>query len=167
MGDVQPPCCDYADAIRSLAGERLTDDAGRGFMFRRAAGAILAATCLTMTLAPTATAASDPVVVMIKKNAQLAGGQILVSLRARCEARLSAFELDVTVRQGTAGGSVSIVQAGVVTCDGHWQGVDVPVAPALGSFAPGTSTVDVFLGAFDQVQGDLEGTDSETVKVRP
>ena len=60
-------------------------------MFRKAAGAILAATCLTMALAPAATAASDPVVVMIEKNAQLAGGQILVSLRARCEARLSAF----------------------------------------------------------------------------
>ena len=136
-------------------------------MFRRAAGAILAATCLTMALAPAATAASDPVVVMIEKNSQLAGGQILVSLRARCETRLSTFELDVSVQQGTAGGSTTIVQAGVVTCDGHWQDVDVPVAPSVGSFAPGTSTVDVFLGAFDQGQGDLEGTDSETVRVRP
>ena len=136
-------------------------------MFRKAAGAILAATCLTMALAPAATAASDPVVVMIEKNAQLAGGQMLVSLRARCEPRLSAFELDVSVQQGTAGGSTTIVQAGVVTCDGHWQHVEVPVAPSVGSFAPGTSTVDVFLGAFDQVQGDLEGTDSETVRVRP
>lgn len=135
-------------------------------MFRRTAGAILAATCLTMTLAPAATAASDPVVMMIEKNAQLAGGQILVSLRARCEPRLSAFELDVSVQQGTAGGSTTIVQAGVVTCDGHWQDVEVPVAPSVGSFALGTSTVDVFLGAFDQVQGDLEGTDSETVRVR-
>ncbi len=136
-------------------------------MFRKAAGAILAATCLMMTLAPAATAASGPVVVMIEKNAQIAGGDVLVSLRARCEPRLSAFELDVTVRQGTAVGSTTIVQAGVVTCDGHWQDVEVPVAPSVGSFALGASTVDVFLGAFDQIQGDLEGTDSETVRVRP
>ena len=98
---------------------------------------------------------------------ELAGGEVLVSLRARCEIRLSAFELDVSVQQGTAGGSTTIVQAGVVTCDGHWQHVEVPVAPSVGSFASGTSTVDVFLGAFDQAQGDLEGTDTELVRVRP
>ena len=134
-------------------------------MIRRAAIGILA-TCLMWGSAPAASAAGDPIVVKIITNAQIDGGEVLVSLRARCEPRLSAFELDVTVRQGSAVGSTSIVEAGVVTCDGHWQGVEVPVAPFGGSFTTGTATVDVFLGAFDQVQGDLDGTDAETVRVR-
>ena len=66
-----------------------------------------------------------------------------------------AFELDVTVEQGSVIGEVSTVQAGVATCDG--AGI---VSTSWSSPRPATSEgaaeAFVFLGVFDQSAGDLQ-----------
>ena len=88
-----------------------------------------------------------------------------IAVRARCDANLAAFELDVTVQQGTDIGEVSTVQAGVVTCDGGWHRVNVVVAPTSGAFSKGSAQVFVFLGVFDQSAGDLEARASGAVRL--
>ena len=73
----------------------------------------------------------------------------------------------MSVGQGAASGSESILGPGVTPCDGRWHRSTVRVSPDAGSFAAGAATVDVFLGAFDPVEGDLEATDTETVTLLP
>ena len=64
-------------------------------------------------------AAREPAQIRINKGSSaLQDGNAQIALRARCDANLAAFELDVTVQQGAVIGEVSMVQAGVVTCDG-------------------------------------------------
>lgn len=111
-------------------------------------------------------AAREPAQIRINKGSSaLQDGDVRIALRARCDANLTAFELDVTVQQGTVIGEVSTVQAGVVTCDGGWHRVDVVVAPTAGDFTRGRAQVFVFLGVFDQSAGDLEARASGTVRL--
>ena len=95
----------------------------------------------------------------------LQDGTARIALRARCDANLAAFELDVTVQQGTVTGEASTVQAGVVTCDGAWHRVNVVVVPTSGAFSGGRAQVFVFLGVFDQDAGDLEARASGSVRL--
>jgi hypothetical protein len=111
-------------------------------------------------------AAREPAQIRINKaSSELHDGDALIALRARCDANLAAFELDVTVQQGTVIGEVSTVQAGVVTCDGGWHRVNVLVAPTSGVFSKGRAQVFVFLGVFDQSAGDLEARASGAVRL--
>jgi hypothetical protein len=120
---------------------------------------------LSVQTASAAQAAPNPLVVMISKGQTSlnSDGTVQVALRVRCQAPLQAFELDVSVLQGTTFGSVVIVEAGVVSCDGRWHRVSVQVPAQVGgtAFMSGTVTISVFLGAFDPVAGiDLEARDS-------
>ena len=111
-------------------------------------------------------AAREPAQIRINGgHSTLQDGDARIALRARCDASLAAFELDVTVQQGTVIGEVSTVQAGVVTCDGGWHRVNVVVAPTSGVFSKGRAQVFVFLGVFDQSAGDLEARASGTVRL--
>ena len=111
-------------------------------------------------------AAREPAQIRINKGSSaLQDGDARIALRARCDANLAAFELDVTVQQGTVIGELPTVQAGVVTCDGGWHRVDVVVAPTSGEFSTGRAQVFVFLGVFDQSAGDLEARASGTVRL--
>ena len=124
-------------------------------------------------------AAREPAQVRINKGSSaLQDGNARIALRARCDANLAAFELDVTVQQGSVIGEVSTVQAGVVTCDGGqvrrveafrtdggWHRVNVVVVPTAGEFSRGRAQVFVFLGVFDQSAGDLEARASGSVRL--
>ena len=102
-------------------------------------------------------AAREPAQIRINRGSSaLQDGSARIALRARCDANLAAFELDVTVQQGAVIGEISTVQAGVVTCDGGWHRVNVVVEPSSGAFSSGRAQVFVFLGVFDQSAGDLE-----------
>jgi hypothetical protein len=123
---------------------------------------------LTMGMFVTsAHAAREPARVdVLKASAALQDdGSVALVIRARCAGGLQAFELDVSVRQGSAIGSVSIVQAGVVVCDGAWHQVAVEVSPSTGAFIEGVATVDVFLGVFDPDAGDLDATATARVRL--
>ena len=109
-------------------------------------------------------AAREPAQIRINRGSSaLQDGSARIALRARCDANLAAFELDVTVQQGGAIGEISTVQAGVVTCDGGWHRVNVVVEPSSGAFSSGRAQVFVFLGVFDQSAGDLEARASGNV----
>lgn len=111
-------------------------------------------------------AAREPAQIRINGgHSTLQDGNARIALRARCDANLAAFELDVTVQQGTVIGEVSTVQAGVVTCDGGWHRVNVVVAPTSGAFSKGRAQVFVFLGVFDQSAGDLEARASGSLRL--
>lgn len=111
-------------------------------------------------------AAREPAQIRINKGSSaVQDGNARIALRARCAPSLAAFELDVTVQQGTVIGEVSTVQAGVVTCDGAWQRINVVVPPSSGTFSSGSAQVFVFLGVFDQSAGDLEARTSGRVRL--
>jgi hypothetical protein len=92
-------------------------------------------------------------------------GRVGITIRATCQPGLQAFELDVDVFQDPVLGQVSIVQAGVVTCDDRWHAVRVRVTPFGGTFTHGPATVSVFLGVFDPDEGDLDATTSARVRI--
>ncbi len=95
-----------------------------------------------------------------------ADGSVDLTIRARCEEGLNAFELDAGIRQETAFGSVTLLGPNVTVCDGRWHRITVTVRPETGAFQPGPAAVNVFLAAFDPVDGDLEAQDSATVRLR-
>jgi hypothetical protein len=144
---------------------------------RRIIGIVFVVASLTGFLVPEAHAAprqhpqrtAAPVLVKISRAPARIGadGSVPVVVFARCRAGLNAFELDVSVQQGAASGSESILGPGVTPCDGRWHRSAVRVSPDAGSFAAGAATVDVFLGAFDPVEGDLEATDTGSVTLLP
>jgi hypothetical protein len=104
--------------------------------------------------------------VRIAKHVRLkANGAAVVTVRTRCRPDVSAFELDVSVGQGDVFGSTTIVEAGVVPCDGHRHTIRVRVLPEAGAFVPGRATADAFLGVFDQEEGDLEARDTARVRL--
>ena len=91
--------------------------------------------------------------VVVPKVHLTAGGAVSVPLKVRCSPPLDAFELDVSVRQGAAFGSVSLLGTPFPSCTGGWERTTVTVPADTGSFATGPATVDVFLGLFDPVSG--------------
>jgi hypothetical protein len=117
--------------------------------------------------ASNASAAAAPAKVQVLRSAATLrdDGLVEISVRAKCDPDLAAFELDVSLTQGSALGATSIVQAGVVTCDALWHTVQVTVTPSVGTFGHGAATVDVFLGVFDQNEGDLEARASAKVRL--
>jgi hypothetical protein len=110
---------------------------------------------------------TDPVHVRVLRSSGFlrADGRVGISVQGSCDPDLAAFELDVSLRQGEVVGSVSIVQAGVITCDDQPHNVRVKISPERGRFRHGRVTVDAFLGAFSQTEGDLEDTASTTVPI--
>jgi hypothetical protein len=116
--------------------------------------------------ASAADAAQTLVVRVVKGQVELdVGGAVLVPLRARCEPGVSVYELDVSVRQGTAFGSASMLRAGLIPCDGRWHRITVSVAPSQGSFVSGEATVEAVLQAFRPAEGDFSAYDTVTVKL--
>lgn len=93
-------------------------------------------------------------------------GTVLAPIRARCHPPLDAFEIDVTVQQPTASGSVLLLGTEFPPCDGRWHRTIVTVAPNTGVFVAGTATVFAFIGAFHPTEGDVDATDAETVKLK-
>jgi hypothetical protein len=114
-----------------------------------------------------ATSAGNRLVVKISTGqVQLAAdGAVLVPVRARCQPPLGAFELNVSVGQGAAFGSVFLLGTGFPPCDGRWHRTTVAVAPEAGSFVAGVATVDASLSAFHPTEGDLIVFDTVTVRL--
>jgi hypothetical protein len=93
-----------------------------------------------------------------------ADGTVSVPLRVRCSPPLDAFELDVSVLQGSTFGSVNLIGTEFPVCNGRWQRTTLTVSPEAGAFGPGPATVGAFLGAFDPVAGsDVSAEDSVTI----
>lgn len=114
-----------------------------------------------------ATSAGNRLVVDISRSqVQLAAdGTVVVAVRARCQPPLGAFELIVSVRQGTTIGSVLLLGTGFPPCDGRWHRTTVAVAPDSGSFVAGSATVEAALSAFHPTEGDLIVFDTVTVRL--
>jgi hypothetical protein len=93
-------------------------------------------------------------------------GSVPLAVRVRCDAGLNAFEFDASIHQGSTIGSATVFGPNLTPCDGRWHTLQVPVFAENGSFVPGVATVDVFLGAFDPIEGDLDATDAGTVRLR-
>ncbi|MFL6179663.1 MAG: hypothetical protein ACJ74E_07425 [Actinomycetes bacterium] len=94
-------------------------------------------------------------------------GGVRLVIAARCDASLQAFELDVSVAQYQASGSLfRLAPPAVVMCDGLRHRQRVIVYPSTGAFSPGNATVSVFLGLYDpQADRDLGRDDTATVTV--
>jgi hypothetical protein len=133
-----------------------------------AAVVVLAGLVLAPALPATAAPAAPVLQIDIKAGQVrlLADGSVSVPLRARCSPSLDAFEVDLSVVQGPAIGENNTVGGAFPSCTGKWQLVTLTVVPFAGTFTSGTATISVFLGAFDQVEGDLEARDSATVRLR-
>ena len=130
--------------------------------------AVLALVPVTAPAAVAAPAAKQTLVVrIVAAHVELnADGTVSVPLRARCSRPLDAFEVDVSVRQGSTFGSVSLIGAEFPACTGRWQRTTLTVPAEAGTFGPGPATVDAFLGAFDPVGGsDLAAEDTATVRL--
>ena len=93
-------------------------------------------------------------------------GTVLVTIRARCHPSLDAFEVNVGVRQPPVFGSVFMLGTEFPPCDGRWHRLTVTVAPEAGEFVAGTATVGAFIAAFHPREGDLDATDSESVRLK-
>jgi hypothetical protein len=114
------------------------------------------------------TAAPEPLVIQVMKGqtALTPDGTVLVPIRAHCYPPLDAFEIDVSVEQGSSFGSTILGQAEAPLCDGRWHKMVVTVAAEAGGFVAGTATVRSFIGGFDPNDGDVDATDDVTVKLK-
>jgi hypothetical protein len=142
----------------------------------RRTGFIVIVAALSLVATPSALAGPDEQVtgartapaatVKIDKHVRLkANGVAVVTFWARCRPDVSSFELDVSLRQGDLFGSTPRVEAGVVPCDGKPHRMRVGVLPEAGAYVPGRATADIFLGVFDQEEGDLEARDEARVRL--
>lgn len=126
----------------------------------------------TLVFAPALPAIAAPTGTVLKieiKEAQvrlLPDGTVSVPLRAKCSSSLDAFEVDLSVTQGTVSGQNNTVGGSFPACTGKWQSTTLIVAADYGAFTAGPATISVFLGAFDQVEGDLSAEDTATVQLR-
>ena len=85
-----------------------------------------------------------------------AAGQVPLAFRVRCTAGVQAFELDASVQQTTAYGSVTLAAPPfVATCDGTWHRVVVKVSPQTGAFRVGKA--DWSVGVFGYVPPPMDG----------
>jgi hypothetical protein len=130
--------------------------------------ALPAAVSVTARPADLSLQAQSPLTVEIAGGPAKIGadGSVPATIRARCDDGLNAFELDVAIRQEATFGSASLLGPNVVPCDRKWHRIDFTVRPETGAFQPGPATVEAFLAVFDPVAGDLEATDSATVRLR-
>ena len=72
-------------------------------------------------------------------------GQVPLAFRVRCAPGVQAFELDASVQQATAYGSVTLAAPPfVATCDGTWHRVVVKVSPETGSVPGRQGRVDAW-----------------------
>ncbi|MEO8422908.1 MAG: hypothetical protein ABI595_03235 [Actinomycetota bacterium] len=92
-------------------------------------------------------------------------GSVPVTVSALCRPGQQAFELDVSVQQGSVSGSATLLGPGLTPCDGTLHRITVRVTPEVGVFTPGAANVDGFLGVFDPEEGDLDLTDSATIQL--
>jgi hypothetical protein len=150
--------------------QRAQRDTRRQVMLRKLAACVfgsIALIALAASAAP-ATAAPEPLVIQVMKGqtALTPDGTVLVPIRARCYPPLDAFEIDVSVEQGSSFGSTILGQPEAPLCDGRWHRMVVTVAAETGGFVVGTATVGSFIGAFDPNVGDVDATDDVTVKLK-
>ena len=96
-----------------------------------------------------------------------ADGGVRLAIAARCDPRLQAFELDVSVAQYQVSGFLfRLAPPAVVLCDGFRHRQRVVVYPSSGTFAPGRADVSVFVGFYDPQQDeDLAREDAATLTV--
>ena len=96
-----------------------------------------------------------------------ADGGVRLAIAAKCDPRLQAFELDVSVEQYQASGFLfRLAPPAVVLCDGLRHRQRVVVYPSSGTFAPGNATVFIFVGFYDpQEDRDLAREDTATIAV--
>ena len=123
-----------------------------------------------LVLGPATSVAAAPQQVVVRAVAGQvsldANGTVSVTLRVRCSPPLYAFELDVTVTQGTTFGSYSLVGVPFPVCTGRWERITVSVAPEMGTFGPGPATVFVYVGVYDpDTDSDLAGENSVSVRL--
>jgi hypothetical protein len=109
---------------------------------------------------------SAPSVDIVEQDTRLkTDGSVPISVSALCRAGQQAFELDVSLQQGSVFGSVTLLGPGLMPCDGARHRLTVRVTPETGSFVPGAADVGVFLGVFDPDEGDLDLTDTATIQL--
>jgi hypothetical protein len=94
-------------------------------------------------------------------------GGVRLTISAKCDPSLQAFELDVSVAQYQASGSLSeLAPPAVVLCDGSRNRKSVTVYPSTGTFIAGNAAVSLFVGFYDpEADQDLAREDSATVTV--
>ena len=135
---------------------------------------VLAVLALVPVTASAAVAAPQPAVradattlevrIMAGQVELNADGTVSVPLRAKCSPRLDAFELDVSVGQGSTFGSVILIGTEFPACTGRWQRTTVTVSADAGTFGPGPANVSAFLGAYDPVaDSDLAAENAVSV----
>jgi hypothetical protein len=112
--------------------------------------------------------AADALVVRIRASQITlnADGTVSVPLRVRCATELDAFEVGVSVRQGSTFGGFSVLGGEFPACTGKWQQTTLMVAAESGTFVSGTATVTAYVAAYDTVEDhDVFAEDSETVRL--
>jgi hypothetical protein len=136
-------------------------------------GGLLAGTAL-VTAAPAIAAApaSAAPALEVRLSAQpvrlTRSGKVPLAFRVRCAPGVQAYELDASVKQATAYGSVTLAAPPfVATCDGRWHRVVVKVAPESGRFRVGQAewSVGVFGYVPAPTEGDVDAGAGGTVRV--
>lgn len=141
-------------------------------MYKRVMVATIAAAISLLQVPGTASpAAGSPAVPTLSVElspdpARLNDGAVKVVAWTVCSPGLTAFELDLSVNQGSSFGSQSQLFRDVVPCDGVRHRTSMTVAPDIGSFGPGPATLSAYLAANENGGGDIEATDEVTVPLR-
>ena len=112
------------------------------------------------TTAPTLTVELKPDV------ARMDDGIVEVIAWTTCSPGLTAFELDLSVNQGSSFGSQSMLFSGVVPCDGLRHETRMSISAETGRFEPGPATLSAYLAANQGGGGDIEATDEANVTLR-
>jgi hypothetical protein len=96
-----------------------------------------------------------------------ADGGVRLLIAAKCDSRLQAFELDVSVAQYQASGSLfRLAPPAVVVCDGFRHRQRVIVYPSTGTFGAGNARVSIFVGFYDPQEDQVLGReDAATIAV--
>lgn len=129
--------------------------------------AALAAWMLPAALPADAAATAPTLTVELKPDvAKFDEGVVEVVAWTTCSPGLTAFELDLSVNQGSSSGTQSMLFAGVVPCDGVAHETRMRISAQIGTFEPGPATLSAYLAANQGGGGDIEATDEAEVALR-
>jgi hypothetical protein len=127
--------------------------------------------CLLLAAASTGTAqaVAPSAVVLPSKGTLNPDGSVDITMKVRCNETQQAFEWSIDVRQGTVFGNDSDgPDAGLITCNGHFQTVQAHVVGANGPYVAGSADVQALVQLGDVGGGaDTELEDRAVVRLRP
>jgi hypothetical protein len=134
------------------------------------AGAALVTAAPAIAAAPATAAPALEVRLSTQPVRLTPSGRVPLAFRVRCAPGVQAHELDASVKQATAYGSVTLAAPPfVATCDGTWHRVVVKVAPGSAAFRVGKAewTVGVFGYVPPPSDGDVGAGAGGTLWVGP